>query len=101
MATSSNQTNLHGSGDSPELPHITFEIFVASLLHTTLVHLGYEPLPDGTFQKDLVLARQNLDILEILETKTRGNLSGSEEILLNQVLDEVRRRFEELNRVKS
>jgi hypothetical protein len=42
---------------------------------------------------DLGLARQTIDMLAVLEVKTRGNLSGEEERLLHDVLFDLRMRF--------
>ncbi len=44
---------------------------------------------------DLAVARQNIDLLELLQEKTQGNLSGDEQILLEKLLFEVRLKFVE------
>lgn len=44
---------------------------------------------------DLAVARQNIDLLELLQEKTRGNLSGEEQVLLEKLLFEVRLKFVE------
>lgn len=85
-----------GGADSPELPHIDFSTFVVSLSHSALVHLGDAADADGSVQKDLPLARQTIDILALLQEKTKGNLDGDEERLLNQVLYDLRLRFVEI-----
>jgi hypothetical protein len=43
-----------------------------------------------------VLARQDIDLLSVLEEKTRGNLSGDEERLLSQALYDLRMRYVEV-----
>ena len=45
---------------------------------------------------DLALARQNIDLLEMLVDKTRGNLSAEEKALLEKLLFEVRLKFVEV-----
>ncbi len=85
-----------GEADSPDLPHIDFSTFVVSLSHSALVHLGDAAEADGSVQKDLPLARQTIDILALLQDKTKGNLDGDEERLLNQVLYALRLRFVEI-----
>lgn len=83
--------------DHETLPQIDFATFVLSLSHSALVHLGEAPDPDTneTAQVDLGLAKQNIDILGMLEEKTKSNLTGDEERLLAQVLFDLRMRFVE------
>jgi hypothetical protein len=83
-----------------ELPAIDFSTFVLSLSHSALVHLGDAPLPDGQMpERDLGLARQTIDLLAILQEKTRNNLSGEEERLLDQALYDLRLRFVEISKI--
>ncbi|MCU0693048.1 MAG: DUF1844 domain-containing protein [Polyangiaceae bacterium] len=83
--------------DGRELPRTDFSTFVLSLSHSAFVHLGDAPSPDGaTRQPNLVLARQTIDLLEILSEKTKGNLTGEEERLLEHVLCELRMRYVEV-----
>lgn len=84
-----------------ELPQIDFSTFILSLSHSALVHLGDAPSPeDQSRGENLVLARQSIDLLELLFEKTKGNLSGEEERLLSHVLYEVRMRFVEVSRAR-
>jgi hypothetical protein len=83
------------------LPKLDFATFVLSLSHSVLMHLGEAPHPDGEVaQKDLPLARQTIDVLGLLEEKTKGNLTGDEERLLSQVLYDLRMRFVEVSKGK-
>jgi hypothetical protein len=85
--------------DEPHgLPHIDFSTFVVSLNHSALVHLGDAPQHDGTVERHLALARQTIEILALLQEKTKGNLTGEEERLLLQVLNDLRLRFVEVAR---
>jgi hypothetical protein len=74
---------------------ISFGTFVLSLSTSTLVHLGEAPSPEtgGTAPPNLPLARQTIDILEMLEEKTRGNLDEDEKGLLEAVLHDLRMRY--------
>jgi hypothetical protein len=74
---------------------LTFVGFVISLVHTAYVHLGDVPDPvSGAAQSpDLSAAQQMIDILALLEEKTRGNLSVEERQVLEQALYELRLRF--------
>ncbi len=82
-----------------ELPTIDFMTLVVSLSQTALVHLGEMVDPEMTSpEKNLPLARQTIDLLGILQEKTKGNLTGDEERLLDQVLYDLRLRFVEVAR---
>ena len=83
------------------LPHIDFSTFVLSLSHSALMHLGQAPNPEtGAVERNLPLARQTIDLIAMLEDKTKGNLSGDEERLMSQILFDLRMRFVELSKVK-
>ena len=73
-----------------------FDIFVLSLNASTLIHLGEGQPSPGAGDIDLPLARQTIDILSLLEEKTRGNLSAEERQVLEQILYELRMRFVEI-----
>ena len=79
---------------------VTFVGFVLSLAHTAAVHLGDipDPVSGADSQANLPAAQQIIDILALLETKTRGNLSAEERQLLEQILYELRLRFAEVAR---
>ncbi|MBI4264464.1 MAG: DUF1844 domain-containing protein [Acidobacteria bacterium] len=73
---------------------ISFVAFVLSLAHTAAVHFGDVPDP-VTGQKadaNLPAAQQMIDILALIEQKTRGNLTADERQLLEQMLFELRLR---------
>jgi hypothetical protein len=79
-----------------ELPKIDFATFVLSLSHSALMHLGEAPNPEtNSVESNLALAKQNIDLLGLLEEKTKGNLTGDEERLLAQVLFDLRMRYVE------
>jgi hypothetical protein len=92
------------TGDKPTgqgaLPAIDFSTFILSLSTSALFHLGL--IPDTQSgkpgERNLPLARQTIDILEILEVKTRGNLDAEEAKLLESLLFEIRMRFVEASR---
>jgi len=78
------------------LPSIDFATFVLSLNHSALMHLGEAPHPEtNKLEKSLPLAKQTIDLLGLLEEKTKGNLSGDEERLLTQILFDLRLRYVE------
>jgi len=74
-----------------QLPEINFATFIFSLNHSVLVHLGVMDDPStGKKLKNLPLAKQTIDILGMLEEKTRGNLMEDEEKMLKNILYDLR-----------
>jgi hypothetical protein len=73
------------------LPLITFSTFIASLNAAVLANLGIIDEPGtGRRSKNLLLAKQTIDILAMLEEKTRGNLTPDESTILKSVLYDLR-----------
>ena len=98
-----------GGRDEPEapappehgvLPPADFAALVLSFASSALFHLGLvadsetgEPGP-----LNLPLARHSIDLLELLQVKTRGNLNGDEGDLLTNLLTELRVRYVETSK---
>lgn len=80
--------------DAPIAP-LDFNVFVLSLNASALIQLGERPDAEGRAELNLPMARHTIDMLCVLEQKTRGNLTGEEEHLLHQVLFDLRMRFAE------
>lgn len=78
-------------------PALSFAAFVLSLAHTAAVHFGDipDPVSGQAGRANLPAAQQMIDILSLMELKTRGNLTAEERQLLEQVLFELRLRFVE------
>jgi hypothetical protein len=94
-----------GAGDGrddpegDELPTVDFATFVLSLSHSALMHLGDAPHPEThAVEANLPLARQTIELIGVLEEKTKGNLTGDEERLLHQIVDDLRHRYLELSK---
>lgn len=92
--------------DAPERPDenaVTFIGFVLSLAHTAAVHFG--DIPDPTTgraaEANVPAAGQIIQILALLEEKTRGNLSAEERQFLEQILYELRMRFVDAQKPQS
>ncbi len=81
---------------------IDFYTFVLSLGSSAFVHLGDAPHPEtGEVMKaDLALAKQTIDILSMLEEKTRGNLNEEEARFLENLLTDLRLRYVNRSSVK-
>ncbi len=77
--------------ESFQLPEINFATFIFSLNSSVLVHLGIIDDPaSGKKVKNLALAKQTIDILGMLEEKTRENLTEDEESMLKNMLYDLR-----------
>jgi len=77
-------------------PEITFGTFVVGLSTQALVHLGElaDPQTNQPAQ-DLPAAQQLIDIIAMLENKTRGNLDRDEQAMLEAILFELRMKYVE------
>ena len=73
--------------EAPPLPEVNFSSFLLSLSSSVLLHLGEIPDPQsGEKKKDMVLAKQSIDIIGLLKDKTKGNLTEEEKKLLEKIV---------------
>lgn len=80
--------------DPTILPEVTFSTFVLSLASSAMVHLGEVPNPEtGSIDRNEVLARNAIDVLTMLNDKTRNGLTPEESKLMQDVLYELRMKF--------
>lgn len=80
--------------DSPLMPEVTFSTFVLSLASSALMHLGEVPDPEtGRTVRNEALARNAIDLLTMLDDKTRNGLSVEESKLMRDILYELRMKF--------
>jgi hypothetical protein len=79
----------------PDNPNpVSFAAFVMSMATTAAVHFGDLADPaTGISEKNLPAAGQMIDLLAMLQDKTKGNLDPDEQEFLDQVLYELRLRF--------
>ncbi|MGC2605795.1 MAG: DUF1844 domain-containing protein [Silvibacterium sp.] len=80
--------------DAP--PAVTFEFVIQSIYLSAVVALGAATEPGQKARIDILGARQSIDMLGVLQEKTRGNLSEKEQRLLQNALFEVRMMFLEV-----
>lgn len=79
------------SEQSFQLPKIDFSTFVLSINSSALVQLGLlEDPADGQKTKNILMAKQTIDLLAMLEEKTQGNLTSDEANILKNILYELR-----------
>ena len=79
-------------------PQLSFTAFVLSLASTAAIHFGDlpDPVSGRPSEPNLDAAAQMIEILGLLDVKTRGNLTAEEREVLEQVLYELRLRFVEV-----
>ena len=76
------------------LPEARFDLFLSGLAMDALIALGETPHPSTRkTAMSLPHARYLIDLLGVLEEKTRGNLSADEERLLKDTLYQLRMRY--------
>jgi hypothetical protein len=81
-----------------KLPELDFPTFVMSIIGSAFVHLGDAPDENGKTEPNLVLAEQDIQLLSLLQDKTKGNLNGEEERVLEQGLHDLRMRYLEVSK---
>ena len=71
-----------------------FPTFISGLASQVLIHLGemQNPITQKT-EADLDQAKYTIDLLALLEEKTKGNLTAQEAQLLQSLLYDLRMRF--------
>jgi hypothetical protein len=80
--------------DAP--PAVTIEFVIQSVYLSAVVALGAATEPGQKPRIDILGARQSIDMLGVLQEKTKGNLSEKEQRLLQNALFEVRMMFLEV-----
>lgn len=80
-------------------PPMDFTTFVISLANTALFQLGLVKASESDEpKKDLAGARQTIDLLALMEEKTRGNLTDQEKKILAETLFQLRMVFVEASK---
>ena len=93
------QDDQSAGSKAPNPSEIDFSTFILSLASSVQISMGIVPNPmTGQTQKDLVHAKQTIDILGMLEQKTEGNLTPEESGMLKQVLFQLRMQYVDLNK---
>ena len=89
--------------DSDTRPQVSFVAFIFSLASNAAVHFGDLPDPVTNEKRpaDLAAAAQLIDIIAMLEEKTRGNLTAEERQMVDSVLFELRMRYVEAKKSES
>lgn len=80
--------------ESPPLPEVNFNSLIFSLSSSALLNTGEIADPQtGEKKKDLPLAKHSIDIIAMLQEKTRGNLNDDEKQFIDSILTDLRLRY--------
>ncbi|MHC1791554.1 DUF1844 domain-containing protein [Solidesulfovibrio sp.] len=81
-------------GQEPCFPPVSFITFILSLAQSAMVLMGEAPEPEsGRYMTNIPEAKHTIDILAMLDCKTRGNLSPEESDILTSLLCDLRLTF--------
>ena len=90
-----------GAAERHDHPMVDFHTFILSLGSSALLHLGELDHPDGSESSpDLRLAKHTIDIIAMMQEKTKGNLSSPEERLIESLLYDLRLRYVERSKAQ-
>lgn len=84
------QSSPTASEDTSE-SQINFSSFIMSLATQALMQMGEMEVPTGvSMPKDLSAAKQTIDVLVMMQEKTKGNLDEEENYLFTEILHNLR-----------
>ncbi len=78
------------SGAGEKLPPVSFPMLVSTMATQAMASLGRIPDAEGKLHKHLELAKFHIDMLGVLEEKTKGNLTPEEQTMVTDTLHELR-----------
>ena len=84
------------NSETPNLDSVeaSFSTLVLSIGSSAAMALGLSPSPtSGKIEKDIKLARFNIDLLSVLQDKTRNNLNDDERKFLDFMVSDLQMRF--------
>jgi hypothetical protein len=77
----------------------SFSTLILSIGSTAAMGLGLAPHPQtGKIETDLTMARFNIDLLDVLQEKTKNNLQKEEGDFLNNLIADLRMKYVELSK---
>lgn len=72
----------------------SFSVLIMSIASSAVMAMGLAPHPQsGEVSKDKDMARFNIDLLVVLQGKTKGNLSGDEAKFLENLISDLQMKF--------
>jgi len=93
-----NKPSSNANSTSPENLAPSLSTLMLSIGSTCIMAMGLAPNPaTGKIEKDLQLARFNIDLLSMLQEKTKGNLTPEEEKFMHALINDLRMKFVQAN----
>lgn len=87
------------SGGIDGLPEkLGFKELVSMLATQALMYMGAFPDQSGKAMVSLDVARLNIDLLSVVEEKTKGNLTEEESAMITQAVAELQNQFVEVSK---
>jgi hypothetical protein len=87
-------TDISTNSDHSQALEANFSTLILSIGSSAAMALGLAPNPmSGKVEKDLNLARFNIDLLRMLLQKTKGNLSGDEQKFLESIVTDLQMKY--------
>ncbi|WP_374074434.1 DUF1844 domain-containing protein [Bdellovibrio bacteriovorus] len=72
----------------------SFSVLIMSIASSAVMAMGLAPHPQsGEVSKDKNMARFNIDLLLVLQQKTKGNLSGDETKFLENLISDLQMKY--------
>ena len=94
LEEASKQPSTGNEADQHGMPAASFETLVSTMATQAMFAMGVIPDPrTGQRAQHLDLARHHIDMLTVIDEKTRGNLSDEESKLLSTTLYELRNNY--------
>lgn len=82
----------------PEHTNVNFSALILGLSSSALSFMGISHESNSEIPVNLELAKQNIDIIKMLELKTKGNLDNEEKELLTNILKDLQQRYDRKER---
>ena len=80
--------------DTQSIGTVDFNALILGFSSAALYYIGHSSIEGkAPSEVNLPLAKQNIDIIKLLESKTKGNLNEDEEKLLKQVLADLEEKY--------
>lgn len=100
LAAAEKEKASHGGGDAPGgLPEkLGFRELLSLFATQALMYMGAIPDQSGRSMISLEVAKLNIDLLGVVQEKTKGNLTSDEQEMMDGTLNELRMQFVEVAR---
>jgi hypothetical protein len=82
-------------GDTSQFSNVEFSGLILGFCSAALSYMGYGAKDTP---KNLDLAKQNIEIIKLLQAKTKGNLTDDEQRLMTEALTDLQQKFAEVSK---